>query len=335
MQVELVERARHGDQDAFASLCRRSIDRCYALAYRILRDPHRAQDATQQALLGAWRDLPDAAGPRAVRSLASPPRRQRLLRRGPRRTPPLEARVRLSQTRPTDFTRRGALRRRARRARARLPPAVSGTAGGRRPPSPPRVPADGDRGDPGHPRWDRAVPPSLRGPSAAGRARRRQRVLVDFSGATRMNRSTESDFDQRIADWLENDPGRAPAQAAETVLAAFPSIPQRRAIRVPWRFPNDDARSPRRGRRDRRARAGRRPSSRRRRFKTVVVHHRNTVASGAQIPAPASASGSDDANSPSTTKRVPRVATGEMTQGNDALRTVAGPSVRWRRQDRR
>ena len=29
----------------------------------ILRDHHRAQDATQQALLGAWRDLPDLRDP--------------------------------------------------------------------------------------------------------------------------------------------------------------------------------------------------------------------------------------------------------------------------------
>src|SRR6476661_1212943 len=63
MQAELVERARTGDRDAFASLVSSSIDGCYALAYRILRDPHRAQDATQQALLGAWRDLPTLRDP--------------------------------------------------------------------------------------------------------------------------------------------------------------------------------------------------------------------------------------------------------------------------------
>ena len=51
-----------------------------------------------------------------------------------------------------------------------------------------------------------------------------------------MNRSTEPDFDQRIADWLEDDPNLAPRQALETVMAAYPSIPQRRTVRAPRRF---------------------------------------------------------------------------------------------------
>jgi len=63
MQVELVERASRGDREAFTSLAASHVDRCYAVAYRILRDPHRAQDATQQALLGAWRDLPTLRDP--------------------------------------------------------------------------------------------------------------------------------------------------------------------------------------------------------------------------------------------------------------------------------
>lgn len=50
-----------------------------------------------------------------------------------------------------------------------------------------------------------------------------------------MNRSTDFDFDQRIADWLEEDPQQAPRAALDTVLAAYPSIPQRPAWRAPWR----------------------------------------------------------------------------------------------------
>jgi RNA polymerase sigma-70 factor (ECF subfamily) len=63
MRVGLVERAMQGDQAAFTALATDSVDGCYRLAYRILRDPHRAQDATQQALLGAWRDLPTLRDP--------------------------------------------------------------------------------------------------------------------------------------------------------------------------------------------------------------------------------------------------------------------------------
>ena len=50
---------RHrGTRRRSPTLATEHVDRCYAIAYRILRDPQRAQDATQQALLSAWRDLP-------------------------------------------------------------------------------------------------------------------------------------------------------------------------------------------------------------------------------------------------------------------------------------
>ena len=46
----------------------------------------------------------------------------------------------------------------------------------------------------------------------------------------------QTTFDPRIADWLEDDPNNAPDQALEIVLAAFPSIKQRHASRLPRRF---------------------------------------------------------------------------------------------------
>jgi RNA polymerase sigma factor (sigma-70 family) len=57
MRRDLVERAMTGDHDAFAELARVSIGRLYATARLILRDDGRAEDATQEALVAAWRDL--------------------------------------------------------------------------------------------------------------------------------------------------------------------------------------------------------------------------------------------------------------------------------------
>jgi RNA polymerase sigma-70 factor (ECF subfamily) len=46
-----------GDHDAFSELARASIGRLYATARLILRDDGRAEDAIQEALVAAWRDL--------------------------------------------------------------------------------------------------------------------------------------------------------------------------------------------------------------------------------------------------------------------------------------
>jgi hypothetical protein len=46
------------------------------------------------------------------------------------------------------------------------------------------------------------------------------------------------EFDDYLTDWLEDGPTDAPGRLLDTVLAAFPAIPQRPvAERVPWRFP--------------------------------------------------------------------------------------------------
>jgi RNA polymerase sigma-70 factor (ECF subfamily) len=58
MQRELVDRAKRGDHDAFTRLVDGSVDRLCTVANLILRDADRAQDAVQEALVSAWRDLP-------------------------------------------------------------------------------------------------------------------------------------------------------------------------------------------------------------------------------------------------------------------------------------
>jgi len=58
MDPDLVGRAKQGDKEAFTALVLQLGDRLYAVAYRILRDAGRAEDAVQQTLLVAWRELP-------------------------------------------------------------------------------------------------------------------------------------------------------------------------------------------------------------------------------------------------------------------------------------
>ena len=60
---ELVIAAQRGDQVAFVDLLRGRVDRLFAIARRILRDVDRAEDALQDALVIAWRDLPDLRDP--------------------------------------------------------------------------------------------------------------------------------------------------------------------------------------------------------------------------------------------------------------------------------
>lgn len=54
---QLVRAAADGDRDAFAALAAPRLDRAFATASLILRDRGRAEDAVQEALVRAWRDL--------------------------------------------------------------------------------------------------------------------------------------------------------------------------------------------------------------------------------------------------------------------------------------
>jgi RNA polymerase sigma-70 factor (ECF subfamily) len=60
---DLVERAQAGDRNAFAVLARTHADQLMAISQRILRDVGRAEDALQQTLVAAWRELPALRDP--------------------------------------------------------------------------------------------------------------------------------------------------------------------------------------------------------------------------------------------------------------------------------
>jgi RNA polymerase sigma-70 factor (ECF subfamily) len=63
MDTELVTRAQRGDRAAFGLLAAEIATRFLAVARRILRDIDLAEDATQQALVAIWRDLPQLRDP--------------------------------------------------------------------------------------------------------------------------------------------------------------------------------------------------------------------------------------------------------------------------------
>jgi RNA polymerase sigma-70 factor (ECF subfamily) len=63
MDTALVVLAQGGDEEAFASLAVAIGDRLHAIAHRILRDLELADDATQQALLSIWQNLPQLRDP--------------------------------------------------------------------------------------------------------------------------------------------------------------------------------------------------------------------------------------------------------------------------------
>ena len=231
MQVELVERAMRGDQDAFASLAASTRRPLLRLAYRILRDPHRAQDATQQALLGAWRDLPTLRDPARFDAWL-----HRLVvnacyteARGERRW---VARVRVTHLRSS-----------------RLEPDVARSVvnrdeleGAFRRLSPEQRAVVVLHHHLGYPLTEIAA--TLGIPVGTARSRlhyavRQLRAALDADGrASRRPRSDRHEprddrldpgFDPRIADWLEHDPDQAPSNVLVGVLAALPAVAQGRA----------------------------------------------------------------------------------------------------------
>ncbi len=59
---DLVERARHGDREAFGELVRIHQHGVYTLAVRLVRDRDQAFDVAQDAFVRAWRAMPKFRG---------------------------------------------------------------------------------------------------------------------------------------------------------------------------------------------------------------------------------------------------------------------------------
>jgi RNA polymerase sigma-70 factor (ECF subfamily) len=63
MDHDLVVRVQRGDERAFEALATADYRRLHRVAYKVLRDPASAEDATQQALLDIWRNVPRLRDP--------------------------------------------------------------------------------------------------------------------------------------------------------------------------------------------------------------------------------------------------------------------------------
>jgi RNA polymerase sigma-70 factor (ECF subfamily) len=67
-QRELLEAARRGDEDAYRRLVEPHQGELHAHCYRMLGSVHDAEDALQEALLRAWRGIPNFEGRSSLRS---------------------------------------------------------------------------------------------------------------------------------------------------------------------------------------------------------------------------------------------------------------------------
>ena len=194
MDRALVDAARSGDEEAFAAIARGSADRLFTVAHRILRDVGRAEDAVQQTLVTAWRELPRLRESRPLRRLDPPDPRQRLLRRG-------ETRLALVRQRrgPADRRARDAGHDAERRSpgppRARLPEAAARAARGVRAASLPRLAARARSPTRSGSRWEPRSRGSATPPQRSARASR----------PTRGRRSSSPGGDPHERDRLPTD----------------------------------------------------------------------------------------------------------------------------------
>ena len=147
---DLIEAARNGDREAYVDLIRARTDRLFAIAHRILRDIDRAEDALQDALVIARRDLRSLRDPDRFDAWLQTRPHPRLHRPGDARASP-DLDPSRAAGRRTGRARGPAQRRRLGPTRTRVPEAAARTTGDARHAPLPRVRAVRDRRDPRHP----------------------------------------------------------------------------------------------------------------------------------------------------------------------------------------
>ena len=233
MQRDLVEQAMAGDHDAFNELARAAIGRLYVVARLILRDDGRAEDATQEALVAAWRRLaglrdPDRFEAWLHRLLVNACYREA---RSSRRRGSIEVHVDpLAMPEASDAPDDGRRPRRSRSARARLPTPRRGSANGARHALLPRVQPRRSRGGPRRPTGDRPLAAPSRDQRDARRARGRRpnpHAQRRTAGMTSQNRRATTSTGSCASGWTTTLSWRSPAPArssarADAPLAAFP-----------------------------------------------------------------------------------------------------------------
>ena len=219
MHRELVDQAKRGDEEAFDALARLVGDRCMAIACRILRDSHLAEDAVQSALVTAWRELrtlrdPDRFEPWLHRILTNEcyaeARRRTQWSANIRLLPvdgPVEATGYLTVNDRDQLER--AFRRLTLEARAVLVfhhyLGLHVARGG---------------GSSRHPPRDREVPPPSRDGRAQSERRSRRANPIDHPGATRM--TAPRDTDRLVSAFLEEGQTELPVRAYDGSASRHP-----------------------------------------------------------------------------------------------------------------
>ena len=227
MTSDLVERAQRGDHEAFDALATAAYHRLYAIARRILRDGYAAEDAVQDALVKAWREIQGLRDPAAFdawlhRLLVNACHdNARRTRRRPIELPALpidreEPRDDLAQLADRDELERAFLELSVEHRAVLvlthyvgLPaPEVARSWGSRRGPSPHA---------------------SITARERCARPEPRRRDAAHHPGARTMNES----MDRVVAEWLHEGPENGPREGLERALAATRRVGQRPG----WTFP--------------------------------------------------------------------------------------------------